>query len=321
VRGLVISPGGVRYQSDLPRPKRASGECRVRVRSAGICATDLALARGYMGFQGVPGHEFVGVALEGPLAGERVVGAINAGCGVCVDCCGGDARHCPERSVLGILGRSGAFAEELVLPAANLYAVPAALGDAAAVFAEPVAAALEIVEQVRLSSSLRALVIGDGRLGLLCAQVLAGEVGEVHVAGRHPERAPLSGGAVHLGELAAGAVPARERYDLVVEASGNPDVLQRALGAVRPRGTLVLKTTSERPALVDLAPLVVDEITLLGSRCGPMKRALEELAAGRIVVQAMIHARFPLSEGERAFARAGEPGTLKVLIDMPGASA
>jgi threonine dehydrogenase-like Zn-dependent dehydrogenase len=320
VRGLVIRAGEVRYVETLPAPAgepSQAAECRVRVLRAGICATDLALARGYMGFEGVPGHEFVGVALDGPLAGRRVVGEINAGCGRCTRCAAGDARHCAGRTVLGILGRSGAFAEQLALPAANLHAVPDAVPTDHAVFAEPLAAAFEIAEQVELGAGLRAAVLGDGRLGLLCAQVLALFGVEVALFGRHPERgAELPAGIVHAGPVPADAP---ERFELVVEATGDPGILQRALALTAPRGTLVLKTTCERAAALDLAPLVVDEITLLGSRCGPFEPALAALAAGRIVVEPWIHARFSLAEGVRAFAHAARPGTLKVLLDVDSA--
>lgn len=327
MRGLLIREGRILYAEDLPAPGAtprdaadASHECRVRVLRAGICATDLALARGYMGFQGVPGHEFVGVALDGPLAGRRVVGEINAACGACPTCRAGLARHCPERTVLGILGRSGAFAEELSLPAGNLHAVPDAVPTDHATFAEPLAAAFEIPAQVELAPGMHARVLGDGRLGLLCAQVLALSGVEVALHGRHPERGlHLPPGVVHAGAIPAPPRPAAERAPLVVEATGDPQVLQQALGLVAPRGTLVLKTTSERAGALDLAPLVVDEITLVGSRCGPFQPALEALAAGRIAVEPLIHARFPLEEGAAAFARAARPGTLKVLLDVADA--
>jgi threonine dehydrogenase-like Zn-dependent dehydrogenase len=320
LRGLLIRGGRVLYAEDLPAPGPPDSgapaeECRVRVLRAGICATDLALARGYMGFAGVPGHEFVGVALDGPLAGRRVVGEINAACGACPTCRAGLARHCPHRTVLGILGRSGAFAEELRLPAGNLHAVPDEVPTDHAVFAEPLAAAFEIPAQVELVPGQPARVLGDGRLGLLCAQVLALFGVEVALHGRHPERAEhLPAGVVHAGPIPAG--DAGERSPLVVEATGDPQVLQQALALVAPRGTLVLKTTSERASALDLAPLVVDEITLVGSRCGPFEPALAALAAGSVTVEPLLHARFPLREGAAAFARAARPGTLKVLLDI-----
>ena len=298
-----------------PDAAREEPEVVVRVLQAGICATDLALARGYMDFAGVPGHEFVGRAEDGPLAGRRVVGEINAACGTCPACRGGTGRHCPNRTVLGILGRDGAFAERLALPAANLHEVPDGVSDDQAVFVEPLAAAFAIGEQVDLARHRRVLVVGDGRLGLLVAQVLARAGLEVDLAGRHPERvAILPAGISHLGDFLAQGRPG-ERWELVVEASGDPDVLPRLLPHVAPRGTLVLKTTAERPTTLDLAPLVVDEVRLVGSRCGPFAPALAALADGSVRVESMIEARYPLEEGVRAFEHAGRRGTLKVLID------
>ena len=308
MRGLHVERGLVRFRDDLDPPTPAPGEVRVRVLRAGVCATDLALVRGYMGFRGTPGHEFVGVALEGPLAGRRVVGEINAACGACPQCRAGLARHCPRRSVLGILGRSGAFAEQLVLPAENLHPVPDTISDEAATFTEPLAAAFEIAEQVELAARARALVVGDGRLGLLCAHVLVLHGVEVALRGRHSERAALlPAGARYEDEPGAG-------YDLVVEATGDPQALPAALASVRPRGTLVLKTTSEGRTTLDLAPVVVDEITLVGSRCGPFEPALAALAGGTVPVEPLVHARFPLEHGAEALAEAARAGVLKVLL-------
>lgn len=316
MRGLVLERGELRFSSDLPEPEPGPGEVRVRVLCTGVCATDLALARGYMGFAGVPGHEFVGEALEGELAGRRVVGEINAACGRCATCRAGRERHCPERSVLGILARPGAFAETLSLPQRNLHAVPDGLATERAVFAEPLAAAFEIPEQLELASVERALVVGDGRLGLLCAQVIAAAGVRTELAGRHPERGSwLPAGISHIGPVPDPREAGRP-WDLVVEATGDPSVLAQALGLVRPRGSVVLKTTSERPASLDLAPLVVDEIQLLGSRCGPFEPALRALAEGVVVVDPMVEERFPLERAVDAFERARRPGTLKVLVDV-----
>jgi len=315
VRALCIDDGGLCYRTDVDPPIAAPGEVRVRVTCAGVCATDLALVRGYMDYSGVLGHEFVGVAQDGPLSGQRVVGEINAACGACSWCRRGLERHCPQRSVLGILGRGGAFADELVLPEANLRAVPDGITDAAATFTEPLAAAFEIDEQLDLSTVDSALVLGDGRLGLLCAQVLALRGVQVTLRGRHPERAAFLPGRVSYERPEGGA----QRYPLVVEASGRSDALEAALARVEPRGSLVLKTTSEKHTTLDLAPLVVDEITLLGSRCGPFDPALAALAAGDVVVEPMIHGRFDLEHGIQALQRAARPGVLKVLIDVSSA--
>lgn len=315
--GAYLGGGALHYATELPRPEAGLGETRVAVRVAGVCATDLALARGYMGFRGIPGHEFVGTALDGPLAGKRVVGEINAGCGACQRCTAGDPRHCEQRTVLGILGRGGAFAEELSLPHGNLVEVPAEVSDDAAVFAEPLAAAGAILEQVELSVDQPALVVGDGRLGLCCAAVLAAHGAQVDLLGRHAQRqALLPTGVRHLGIPLDPAQEPPRRYPLVVEASGRPECLAGALRWTEPRGTLVLKTTTEAPVQLDLAPLVVDEIRLLGSRCGRFQPALDWLADGSIDPRPWIAARYPLAEVERALDEAGRGGVLKVLLDI-----
>lgn len=316
MQGLYLESGRLQYRAELPDPVPGPDDTIVEVLKAGICATDLALGRGYMGFVGVPGHEFVGRALDGPFAGQRVVGDINAACGSCPVCLGGDPHHCPERTVLGIVGHSGAFAERLCLPTRNLLPVPDEVTSDAATFTEPLAAAFEIGEQVDLEATEDALVVGDGKLGLLCAWALHLAGVRVTVAGRHPERLTLLPAGV---DVRTGLVERRdgqESFGLVVEATGRASVLPAALALVRPRGTLVLKTTTESPTTVDLSLVVVNEVTLIGSRCGPFDRALAALAAGDVPVEGMIAGRYPLSEGEEAFARAGRGGVLKVLLDL-----
>ncbi len=319
MQGLWLESGSLDFREDLEEPLAVRNETRVKILRAGVCATDLALLRGYMDFCGVPGHEFVGIAIDGPLRGQRVVGEINASCGSCDTCKSGMEGHCPTRTVLGILHRPGAFAEQIRLPTANLHRVPDSLPTDWATFAEPAAAAFEIREQVALSPGSRALVQGDGRLGLLCAQVLALEGLTVEVSGRHPEREEwLPNGIGHLGTEPNGK--GRPGYDLVVEASGDPYGIVSALNAVRPRGTVVLKTTTEpSPEAngdLDLAQLVVNEISLVGSRCGPFEPALDALNEERLIVAPMIEAHYPLSEGQRAFDRASQRGVLKILIDV-----
>lgn len=317
MRGVWLDTGRLELRGDLPALAIAPGETRVRVHCAGLCATDLALARGYLGFRGVPGHEFVGTALDGPLAGRRVVGEINAGCGRCRRCAAGDARHCPRRTVLGIVGRPGAMAEELALPAVNLIAVPDGVPDERAVFAEPLAAALALHEAAELRPGDRALVVGDGKLGLLCAWVLHLAGMRVEVRGRHPERAELlPAGARHGGRLDAAGSGAAGSWPLAVEASGDPAVLGGVLDLLEPRGTLLLKSTCERPASVDLAALVVKEIRVVGSRCGRLDGALALLERGSIPVERWIAGRCPLAEAPRAFERAAGGGVLKLLIDV-----
>jgi threonine dehydrogenase-like Zn-dependent dehydrogenase len=310
MQGLWLEDTRVTLRDDLVRPVPAPGQCRVRVLMAGICATDLALRAGYMGFRGVPGHEFVGQALDGPLAGRRVVGEINLACGECGTCRAGLERHCPQRTVLGILNHGGAFTEQLVLPLVNLHPVPDGVSTAAATFTEPLAAAFEILEQLAGQEFERVLVVGDGRLGLLCAQVLATEQHHVDLVGRHPERAERVRGDLRWIEP-----PSTPRHDLVIEASGVPALLQQALTWVRPRGTLVLKTTSAEHPPLDLTPLVIHEITLVGSRCGRFEPALAALSANEVEVEALIDARLPLAQGVQAFELAARPGVLKVLLE------
>lgn len=314
MKGVWLESGTARFRDDLEPPAAEPGTTRVRVTCAGVCATDLALRRGYMGFTGIPGHEFVGVALDGPFAGERVVGDINAGCGNCHSCREERGHHCPERTVLGIVAHAGAFAEELKLPDRNLLPVPDHVPDDVAVFTEPLAAAFEIPEQVDVDGR-RALVAGDGRLGLLIAQVLALRGCEVTCAGRHPERAELLPDGIRFITGALESTPSGRSYDIAVEATGSPDALTRLVGHVRPRGVIVLKTTTERPATLDLAPLVVDEITVVGSRCGPFERALDALSDGAVDPRPMIEARYPLTDAVTALDHAARGGVLKVLID------
>lgn len=320
---LSIAKGRASVVQGHPRPDATSGESRVAVDLCGVCATDLALLGGYMGFEGVPGHEFVGHALDGPFAGRRVVGDINAGCGTCGPCRAGDSRHCPGRTVLGILGRSGAMAEVLRLPHANLVPVPDSVSDERAVFAEPLAAALAVLESGALDRApTRAAVVGDGRLGLLCAWALSTRVPRVELFGRHPGRELLLGGGVHhLGTALDPTTTADEPYDLVVEASGRPELLDAALGLLAPRGTLVLKTTAVGPVRFDAARLVVQELRLLGSRCGRLADALAALEREALPVERLVEARYPLSRATEALDDAGRGGRLKVLVEMPGAAA
>jgi threonine dehydrogenase-like Zn-dependent dehydrogenase len=287
----------------------------VRVQLAGICDTDLELTRGYMGFRGVLGHEFVGMVADGPVAwvGRRVVGEINFACGRCEYCAGGLARHCSGRRVMGILNADGAFAEYVAVPVANLHAVPDGVPDEAAVFTEPLAAACEIVEQVRIAPGQRCVVLGDGKLGLLAAQVLAQAGAHVLAVGKHDAKlAILARRGIETVRLDTWD---RARVDVVVEATGSAEGLALAMAAARPRGTLVLKSTVAATAALNLAPLVIDEITVVGSRCGPFAPALGALAAGSVDVSSLIAARYPLRDGVDAMRHAAEPGTLKVVIE------
>jgi threonine dehydrogenase-like Zn-dependent dehydrogenase len=288
----------------------------IRVRLAGICTTDLEIVKGYVpGFRGVLGHEFVGEVVSAPDAawhGRRVVGGINLGCGVCPVCVGRGPEHCPQRRVLGIMQKDGVFADYITLPLRNLLEVSADIPDEAAVFTEPLAAALRIREQVRLQPSARVAVIGPGRLGLLVGQVLGLDGTAVTMLGRSAPSLELP---ARLG-LAAGLVVdfADNSFDLVVEATGNEAGFAQALRLVRPCGTLVLKSTYAGESQLDLTKLVVGEITVIGSRCGPFAPALRLLAQDTVNVGALIEAEYPLADGVTAFARATQPGVRKVLL-------
>jgi threonine dehydrogenase-like Zn-dependent dehydrogenase len=318
MKSLRFDEEGLRV-AEVAAPSRA-GEALVRVTLAGVCNTDLEIARGYAGFRGTLGHEFVGVVESAPcapeLVGRRVVGEINAGCGACELCTTGDPRHCPERTVLGIVGRDGAFAEFLQLPAANLLHVPDAVTDERAVFTEPLAAACGITERVSVRAEARVAVVGDGKLGLLCAQALKVLTGaSVTLVGRHPSKLDIARQrgveTITTGELS----PSHARaFDLTVEASGSPGGFETALKLLRPRGTLVLKSTFHGATELNAAPVVVDEISIVGSRCGRFAPALELLSRGAVETDALVHEEFPLSEGARALERAAAPGVLKVLI-------
>jgi threonine dehydrogenase-like Zn-dependent dehydrogenase len=322
VLGLVLS-GAPELDPSCPGPVRRAGEALVAVRVAGVCDTDLQLARGYMGFRGIPGHEMIGTVLEAEDArwvGRRVVADINAGCGECADCLG-DGRghlpghHCVRRTVLGIVGRSGAFAERLVVPERCLVGVPDEVSDDLAVFAEPVAAALHVEDELSTDAGPIA-VLGDGKLGLLIALALGGRGHDVTLIGRHAHKlaiAAAAGIATLLEEDARGAVG---RFGVTVDATGSPSGLALALASTRPRGTVVLKTTVAEPIPVELSIAVVNELRLVGSRCGDMRAAVAALAAGAIDPSPLIEARYGLSSAVSALEHAGRKGALKVLIDV-----
>lgn len=318
MRALHLGPSGPEVV-DLPVPRPGPGEALVRVRLAGVCATDLELIAGYMGYHGVLGHEFVGevAAPPGhPLLGRRVVGEINCGCGVCRLCREGLERHCPERTVLGILGRDGAFAEYTVLPDRNLFEVPEGLADEAAVFCEPVAACFEVLEQLPEIVRRPVLVLGDGRLGLLQAQVLRAAGAEVGVLGRHRRKMRLLDGlGIGCWTEPSEARPAgAEKWPAVVDATGSAAGFGLALALVEPRGTVVLKSTVAGAAPISLAPVVIDEVSVVGSRCGPFAPALGALAGGALRTKEMVDARFPIGDAIQAVEKAGERGVIKVLL-------
>jgi alcohol dehydrogenase len=305
---------------DIPVPQRPEGFALLRLLVAGICNTDLELQRGYYGFSGTPGHEFVAqvVQAETPsLVGRRVVGEINLACNHCEWCRKGLGRHCPNRTVLGIVNQPGVFEEFFVLPERNLHVLPEGLSMERAVFTEPLAAACEILDQVAIPPGETVAVLGDGKLGLLVALVLNAHGYPVHQFGRHPEKLRIAeavgvGAECNLGKLPTAA------YDWVVEATGNPDGLRAAIAMTRPRGTLVMKSTVHGAVGVDTAPVIVNELTLVGSRCGRFEAALPLLDHELIRVESMISGRFELPDAARAFARAAERGVLKVLLQPAG---
>jgi len=319
--------------ADVAKPI-GDGEAVVRVTLSGICNTDLEIARGYAGFQGTIGHEFVGVIESlsearasarapnpsepsmtvGLAPGQRVVGEINAGCGVCDLCRSGDPRHCPQRTVLGIVGRDGAHAEFLKLPMVNLLPVPREIPDEHAVFAEPLAAACGILERAVVSEDTNLAVIGDGKLGLLCAQVLATTGAAVTLIGKHQNKLQIAARR-SLETITVEQASSRTRqFDLVVEASGSSSGFQLALDVLRPRGVLVLKSTFHGGTEMNAARIVVDEISVVGSRCGRFAPALELLRSNTIDVESLISEEFALADGLRAMERAAESNVLKVLL-------
>ncbi len=309
--GLYCDGASVRLRRDLPEVAARDGEAVLRVRAVGVCDTDLQLARGYMGFRGVIGHEFVGVDERG----ERWVAEINNACRRCPTCLAGRPSHCPTRTVLGIVAHDGAMAERVAVPRENLHAVPDAVSDEEAVFVEPLAAAFQILEQVKVAPGDDVAVLGDGKLGLLSAWVLRTAAAHVTLIGRHAHKLALAGGAI--AQRLAGDVSGLARgFDVVVDATGSPSGLAAAIGLCRPRGTVVLKTTVAAEHALSLAPVVIDELTLVGSRCGPFPKAIDALARKVIDVRPLLAARYPLAEAEAAFAYASQKGVAKVVLDV-----
>ncbi|MBW7957916.1 MAG: alcohol dehydrogenase catalytic domain-containing protein [Deltaproteobacteria bacterium] len=317
MNAIVFDSGKLRFEVAHPAPEPGPGEALIRVTLAGICRTDLEIAKGYMGFSGVLGHEFVGVIEECAderLKGKRVTGEINIPCGRCAYCRRRMGNHCPERKVLGILRKDGAFAGYLTLPFRNLHPLPDSISDEEAVFIEPLASAYEILEQVRVDEDTRVCVLGDGRLGLLVAQVMSQTGCALLAIGRHEEK---------LSILKARGIPTRtstegltKELDLVIDCTGSADGIRTAIDLVRPAGTVVLKTTVAGKCEIDLSRIVVDEIALIGSRCGPFQPAIQALEEKRVDVKPLVSKVFPVEEGIEAMGYASEKGVLKVLLKM-----
>jgi alcohol dehydrogenase len=315
-----LADGKVRVRR-APRPKRPDGFSLIRLMTGGLCNTDLELLRGYYGFAGTPGHEFVGEVVESDspdLLGRRVVGEINLACGRCQWCRRGLGRHCPARTVLGIVKHPGAFRELFTLPDVNLHVVPREVPSDHAVFVEPLAAACEILDQAAIPAGATVAVLGDGKLGLLVSQALRARGYEAHLFGRHRAKLRIAERA-DIETVVVGGNPRlpAAAYDWTVEATGSRDGLAQAVAMTRPRGTVFMKSTVHRAVPLDTAPVIVNEVTLVGSRCGRFEPALELLREGRVNVADMISDRYPLARAPRAFRAAAARGALKVLLTVP----
>lgn len=299
-----------------PDPPESEGDTLLRVRRAGVCSTDIEICRGYMGFRGVLGHEFVADVVESPdknLVGQRVAGEINVVCGRCDLCLSGLSSHCRNRSVLGILNHGGAFADLVRLPSVNLHLIPKTVDDDEAVFVEPLAAACQILKQIKLDGKKWVTVLGDGRLGLLCAQVLRNAGCPVRVLGRHPKKMALCE-KWQIRSRPIDDIAPRHDQDVVVDCTGSAAGFEMAMQLVRPRGTIVLKSTAAAGKAMNLAPLVIDEIQVIGSRCGPFREAIRALAEKSVDVTSLIHRRMKIEQGVEAMDLARQPGVLKVLL-------
>lgn len=316
MRAVVLDEQGLAVV-DRPVPSPMAGEVLVRVIKAGLCETDLQLVRGYMSFRGVLGHEFVGVPESGQFRGQRVVGEINCACGQCETCHAGLMTHCPQRSVLGILNHDGAFADFVAVPEVNLHAVPESVSTDRAVFTEPLAAAFQILEQVPIRSGQRVIVLGDGRLGNLCAQVLSDTGCQLTVVGKHPRKLSLLARR-GIETALESDIEFRRQADVVVDCTGSATGFESALKLLKPRGTLVVKTTVAGTQPLSLAPLVIDEITVVGSRCGPFVPALKALKEQQVDVDSLIDATYSLNNAIAAFERATSTPTLKLLFEPNG---
>lgn len=309
MRGVLLAEGRCSAPPDLPEPAPIHGEVVVHVQLAGICDTDLQLIKGYMGFRGIPGHEFVGRLDDG----TRVTAEINNACGVCPTCAAGLRNHCPSRIVTGILNHDGAMAERVAVPRVNVHTIPDALPDRQAVFIEPLAAALRILDQVDSKELQSVAVLGDGKLGLLCARVLHAAGAEVLWVGKHPEKLAHAGAGIETS--VRGEVSRRgSRFGLVVDATASDTGLSDALSLVKPTGVIVLKTTIAHSHALSLSPVVIDEVRVVGSRCGPFPKAIEWLTTKRVLVDDLIEAEYPLEHAVEAFAHAQRPAARKILL-------
>ncbi len=320
MKALLFNSNGVQFVTDAPEPQERDGEVLLKVRMAGICRTDLELSKGYMGYEGILGHEFVGeIAGNHPSLpfGARVVGEINAGCNKCPECARGMQRHCLNRSVLGILNRDGCFAELTTLPPKNILPVPGSVSDQEAVFTEPLAAALEIFEQIRVEPAQRVCVIGDGKLGMLIAMAFGHKHdGQTLLVGHHQSHLDILKNQINTAREDELDSSENKQWDIIVEATGNTGGLQRAMAMVKPRGTIVLKSTMAHPEGLDLSPIVIDEIRVVGSRCGQFAPALRLLEKKILPVTDLIEAVYSFDETLAAWETAAARGAKKVVLSM-----
>lgn len=316
----IVFDDELKFLEDLPVPEPKEGEALIRVSTAGICETDLEITKGYMGFKGILGHEFVGEVVEvkggrDDLIGKRVTGEINCSCGRCDSCLRGLKTHCQERTVLGILGRDGAFADYVTLPLDNLVEVPENVTDSEATFTEPLAAAFEILEQVHVRPTDKVLILGDGKLGIQISLVLNLTQADVTLVGKHENKLKVARDQSVKTKLLKD-LPMEKKFDIVVDATGSEEGFETALKLIRPRGRLVLKTTVAASRKMNLSPIVIDELTIIGSRCGPFEPALRALSKGAIDVLPLISDVYGFDRANEAFLRTQERGTLKVLIEF-----
>jgi len=318
----IIFDGALKFVDDYPVPEPGEQEALVRVSMAGICNTDVEITKGYLGFRGIMGHEFVGIVEKAPeyAAGfihRRVVGEINNGCNTCDYCKAGLQKHCSSRTTLGIQGKDGIFAEHAVLPVSNLHVVPESVSDEEAVFIEPLAAAYEIQEQIVIKPAHAILVLGDGKLGLLCALVLNRSGAQVTLAGKHDQKLKIAGNQqIQTVNIETETLGKEKKYDIVVEATGSAEGFETALQYVKPRGIIVMKSTIASLQKINLAPLVIDEVTLIGSRCGPFEAAIQALAQKQIDVKPLISGIYTARDAEDAFKAAMKKENLKIIIDF-----
>ncbi len=319
MEALEFTQGKLYFRQAAPEPKTSAGEVLLEVEAAGICSTDLEIMKGYMGFEGIPGHEFVGRVVKGPdeLVGKKAVSEINCVCGKCKMCRGGLSTHCTNRQTIGIYNHNGAFAERISVPVENIHILPEDFSNDQAIFIEPLAAAFQICRQIDITGLEKAAVIGDGRLGLLVVQALGTKVVKENLLllGKHQEKLDIIEKLGFQGFL-PDELQVKPEWDIVVDCTGKSSGFETAVNMLRPRGTLILKSTFVPDKAIDLSPVVINEIQIIGSRCGPFEEAIRALEAGRVSTAGMITGRYKLKDGIEAFHAASRPEHVKVKIEI-----